>query len=79
MRDLFQRVYPGIGAPGTDQVDRVIGDESQRGFKILLDRIAVRLTLPPTICSTRILDTNRVFHSRAVNRSSGNNCAAAVG
>ena len=62
MNDLLDSVHTRIGAPGTDEFDRVIGDEAQCLLDVLLHRIAVRLALPATIGGPAILDTQRIFH-----------------
>ena len=63
MNYLLDGVHTSIGAPGTDEFDSMIGDETQCLLEILLHRIAVRLALPATIGGPAILDTHCIFHS----------------
>ena len=62
MRDLLQRVYTGIGTPGTNQIDLLVGDEPDRGFEVLLHRFAVRLTLPAAIGRAAVFDADGILH-----------------
>jgi hypothetical protein len=68
MRHLSKRMHARVGAPGAYQLYRVIGDKSQRGFQILLNRFAVWLPLPATVGRSRILDAKRVLHRAKTSR-----------
>jgi hypothetical protein len=62
MGNLFDGVHACVGAPGANQLYRVIGDKSKRFLEVLLNRAAVRLPLPAAIGTPRVLDPESVFH-----------------
>jgi len=63
MRDLAGRVDAGIGAPGADGFDRVVGDAGQRLLEPLLDADATRLALPAIVPATVVLDADGDAHA----------------
>ena len=68
MRDLLERVHAGVGAPGTDQRYRVIGNEAERLLDVLLHRRAMRLPLPAAIGRPGVLNSGSVNHGPILQR-----------
>ena len=60
MRDLGQRMHPGIGAPGAEHGDASRRRTGDRGFQRLLDRQPVRLALPADEAGAAIFDRQLV-------------------
>jgi hypothetical protein len=62
VRYLFDRMNASISASGTYQLNWMVSNKAERSFEILLNRIAMRLTLPAAVCGSGVFHTKRVFH-----------------
>ena len=57
MHDLPERMYPAVGASGTMNDYRFIGNFTKAGLKCLLDARSVRLALPPAESAPVVFNT----------------------